>query len=215
MNNTTKKVTTVGMLCGMAMVINLLISFPIVPAVSFLSYDPKDIVIIIGGFIYGPFVSFVMSAICSVLEIMFRGGTILDVLMNMISTCTLACLAAWIYKRNHTKKGAIIGLVAGIFAMTISMVAWNYVVTPIYYGMPKEAVVALMLPGIIPFNLIKAGINAGATLFLYKPVVGALRKSNLVAQGNNATSMTHGMVILGGFVVISMVVVILGIQNII
>ena len=83
----------------MAMVLNLLVSFPLVPAVSFLKFDPKDIIIVIGGFIYGPLTSFVISAICSVLELLFRGGTILDVLMNVIASCTFACTAAFIYKR--------------------------------------------------------------------------------------------------------------------
>ena len=32
----------------MAMIVNVFISFPIVPAVSFLKYDPKDILIVIG-----------------------------------------------------------------------------------------------------------------------------------------------------------------------
>ena len=45
----TKKITTVGMLCAMAMIVNVFISFPIVPAVSFLRYDPKDILIVLGG----------------------------------------------------------------------------------------------------------------------------------------------------------------------
>ena len=63
MNMNTKKITTVGILCAMAMIINLLISFPMVPAASFLRYDPKDIVIIIGGYIYGPMTVVVMSAI--------------------------------------------------------------------------------------------------------------------------------------------------------
>ena len=60
----TKKITTVGMLCAMAMIVNVFISFPIVPAVSFLRYDPKDILIVIGGFIYGPMTSLLMSFIC-------------------------------------------------------------------------------------------------------------------------------------------------------
>ena len=96
----TKKITTVGMLCAMAMIVNVLISFPIVPAVSFLRYDPKDILIVIGGFIYGPMISFLMSFICSVFEIMLKGGNILDVLMNMVSTCSFACMAAFMYKKK-------------------------------------------------------------------------------------------------------------------
>ncbi len=49
--SSTKKLTTIAILSAMAMVLNLLIQFPIVPAVSFLSYDPKDIIIVIAGFI--------------------------------------------------------------------------------------------------------------------------------------------------------------------
>ena len=106
MNSRTKKITTIGMMCAMAMVMNLLLHFPIIPAVSFLNYDPKDIVIVIASFIYGPFSAFVMSAICAVLDVMLRGGTILDVLMNMIATCMFSCVAGAIYKKEHTKKGA-------------------------------------------------------------------------------------------------------------
>lgn len=214
MNLSTKKITTIGMLCSMAVVVNLLIRFPIVPAVSFLNYDPKDIVIVIGGFIYGPAVTVIMSAITSVLEIMFRGGTIIDVLMNMISTCTFAVTAAYFYKRNHTKKGAIIGLILGVIACAISMLLWNYVVTPIYFQMPREAVVS-MLPAILLFNVLKCGMNTGVTLFLYKPVVNILRRTNLVDKGEQSQSLSRDMIILGVFIVISIICLILGFQGII
>ena len=159
MNSRTKKITTIGMMCAMAMVMNLLLHFPIIPAVSFLNYDPKDIVIVIASFIYGPFSAFVMSAICAVLDVMLRGGTILDVLMNMIATCMFSCVAGAIYKKEHTKKGALIGLGTGVILTTISMLLWNYIITPIYFGISREAVAAMLIPGILPFNLIKYGIN--------------------------------------------------------
>lgn len=215
MNLTTKKITTIGMLCAMALVVNLLIRFPMVPAVSFLNYDPKDIIIVIGGFIYGPSVCVIMSAIISVLEIAFRGGTILDVLMNVISTCTFAVSAAYLYKRNHTKKGAIVGLVVGTLACTASMLLWNYVVDPIYFKMPREAVVAMLLPGILPFNLLKCGMNSAVTLFLYKPVVTILRHTNLVEKGKTEKSPSHDMLILALFIFVTVICVILGFQGII
>ena len=183
MNSRTKKITTIGMMCAMAMVMNLLLHFPIIPAVSFLNYDPKDIVIVIASFIYGPFSAFVMSAICAVLDVMLRGGTILDVLMNMIATCMFSCVA-----------GAI---------------------TPIYFGISREAVAAMLIPGILPFNLIKYGINAGASLFLYKPVIGALRSSHLVMTEEKPHEKSNEMVVLGAFIVISLVMLILGYQGII
>ncbi len=206
-NSKTKKMTTVGLLCAMAMVLNLLISFPIVPAVSFLKFDPKDIVIVIGGFIYGPLTSFVISAICSVLELLFRGGTILDILMNVISTCTFACTAAFVYKKMHTKNGAILGLFLGTLFCTASMTLWNYIITPIYYGMPREAVAAMLGPGIIPFNLLKCGINSGVTLFIYKPVVTALRRSGLVKE-STGVSTGRSMAVIGGFMAVSVVLII-------
>ena len=210
----TKKITTVGMLCAMAMVVNLIIHFPIVPSVSFLNYDPKDIIIVIGGFIYGPFVCFIMSAITSVLEIMFRGGTILDILMNMISTCTFALTAACFYQKNHTKKGAVIGLTLGIIGCTISMLVWNYIVDPIYFQMPREAVVA-MLPAIGLFNVIKSGLNMAVTLFLYKPIVTILRNTNFVEKNSQEVSISKEIMIIAAFIFITALVLILVFQGII
>ena len=207
MNVTTKKITTIGMLCALALIVNVLIHFPLVPAVSFLSYDPKDIIIVIGGFIYGPLSALVMSVITSFLEIMYRGGTLLDVLMNVISTCTFACTAAWIYKQKHTRQGALCGFLVGTICCALSMMLWNYIVTPIYFGMPSEAVAAMLIPGILPFNVLKCAMNAGITLFLYKPMVTLFRRGNLVEKsrsGQNA-AFGGGMIIIGAFIVITAV----------
>ena len=210
-----KKMTTLGILSAMAIIVNILISFPMIPAVSFLRYDPKDIIIVIGGFIYGPFAVFIMSAICSVLELFYRGGTIIDIIMNIIATCSFACVASVIYKKDHTRLGAIKGLVAGTITMTVTMLVWNYIVTPIYFGMPREAVVSILLPGILPFNLLKAGMNATITMLLYKPIVQILRHSNLVDKSDHRDMLTKGYLILGGFILVSIILVICVLQGVI
>ncbi len=216
MNMTTKKITTLGMLCALAVIVNLLIHFPLIPSVEFLSYDAKDVIIVIGGFIYGPGSAFIMSVITSLLEIMYRGGNLLDVLMNVISTCTFACVAAWIYKRDHTREGAFIGLGAGIVCCVLSMLLWNYIVTPIYFGMPREAVVSILVPGILPFNLLKCGLNTGLTLFLYKPIVGVFRRTSLVEHSSGGDhAITKGTVLIGLFICASVICFILGFQGII
>ena len=210
-----KKITTVGILCALTMILNLFAFIPLVPTVTWLTYDPKDTIIVIGGFIYGPATSLIMSGICSVLEIMIKGGTILDVVMNMISTCSFACVAAAIYKHKHTRQGAMIGLIAGVMVTVLNMTIWNYIVTPIYYGMPREAVVALLLPGIIPFNLLKAGLNAGITLLLYKSLVTILRKMNFVETGTQSLQRSHSLVWVGLFMTITILCIILAMQNMI
>lgn len=216
MNMTTKKITTLGMLCGLAVIVNLLIHFPLIPSVEFLSYDAKDVIIVIGGFIYGAGSAFIMSVITSLLEIMYRGGNLLDVLMNVISTCTFACVAAWIYKRDHTRKGAFLGLGIGTVCSVLSMLLWNYIVTPIYFGMPREAVVSILVPGILPFNLLKCGLNSGLTLFLYKPIVGIFRRTSLVEHTSGGDhAITKGTVLIGLFICASAICFILGFQGII
>ena len=215
MNMTTKKITTLGMLCGLAVIVNLLIHFPLIPSVEFLSYDAKDVIIVIGGFIYGAGSAFIMSVITSLLEIMYRGGNLLDVLMNVISTCTFACVAAWIYKRDHTRKGAFLGLGIGTVCSVLSMLLWNYIVTPIYFGMPREAVVSILIPGILPFNLLKCGLHTGLTLFLYKPIVGVFRRTSLVEHSSGDHAITKGTVLIGLFICASVICFILGFQGII
>ena len=186
MNEKTKKITIIGMLCAVSYLVMMVGRVPLVPAVSFLKYDPKDVIIVIGGFIFGPMVSFLISLIVSVVEMLSVSETgIIGLIMNVIATCSFACIAAFVYKKKHTMSGAILGLGLGIICMTAVMLLWNYFITPIYMGYPREAVVELLLPAFLPFNLIKGGINLGITLLVYKPIVTALRKAHLIHESEN------------------------------
>lgn len=156
-----------------------------IPIVLFLKYDPKDVIITLGGLIWGPLTSCIVSVIVSSIEMMTVSETgILGCIMNIISTCSFACTAAFIYKKRHTLSGALLGLILGSAAMVAIMLLWNYLITPLYMGYPREAVVKLLLPAFLPFNLLKAGLNASITFYLYKPVVIALRKSGFVESQN-------------------------------
>lgn len=186
MNEKTKKLVTMAMLAALAYLVMLVIKIPVV---LFLKYEPKDIIITIGGFIYGPLAALIISLVVSFVEFLTVSGTgILGLIMNVISTCTFACTAAFIYKKKHTMQGAIIGLITGVVVMVPVMILWNYLITPIYMGYPREAVVELLIPAFLPFNLIKGGLNAGITFFLYKPIVTALRGANLIPMAEETTS---------------------------
>lgn len=178
MTTKTKKMTTVAMLCAIAYVVMV---FGRIPMMLFLKYDPKDVVITIGGFIFGPFVAMVISLIVSLIEMFTVSETgIIGLIMNVLSTCSFACTAAFLYRRKHKLSGAVLGLVAGGILMTVIMLLWNYLITPFYMGYPREAVAELLLPVFLPFNLLKGGLNAAITFLLYKPVVTALRRTGLV-----------------------------------
>jgi hypothetical protein len=69
--------------------------------------------------------------------------------------------------------------------MAVAMLLWNYIITPFYMGVPRATVAGMLMTVFLPFNLIKGGINAGLTLLLYKPVVGALRKAHLAEPSSS------------------------------
>ncbi|MDL2214544.1 ECF transporter S component, partial [Clostridia bacterium OttesenSCG-928-O13] len=101
-------------------------------------------------------------------------------------------------------------------AMTGVMLLWNYFITPLYMGFPRDAVAAMLLPVFLPFNLIKGGLNAAITMLLYKPLVMALRKAGMVpqsraatAQGEAASKLNLGVVLVAALVVVSCVLFIL------
>lgn len=183
----TKKLTTIGMLCALAYVT---VVVGRVPLVLFLKYDPKDVIIVIGGFIFGPLTSFAITIIVSIVQMFTISGTgILGCFMNIISSCSFACTAAFIYKRKHRLSGALFGLFCGCGCQAVVMMFWNYLIAPIYMGYPREAIVELLIPAFLPFNLIKGGLNAAITMLLYKPIVTALRRSNLIESKTDSSKM--------------------------
>ena len=178
-------IATVAMFCAISYIAMLLGDF--VPKISgFLSYDPKDAIIVIAGFILGPLSSFFISLIVSFIEMITVSTTgPYGFLMNVVSTCAFAIPAAWVYRKYHTHRGAVVGLALGTVIMVICMVIWNYVITPFYMGVPREQVAAMLVPVFLPFNLVKGGINAGLTLLIYAPIVNALRRAKLIEPSSS------------------------------
>ena len=60
--------------------------------------------------------------------------------------------------------------------MTATMVLWNIIITPIFLGVPREAVIGMLATIIVPFNLLKAGINSVVTFLTYKSIAKFLHK---------------------------------------
>ena len=179
-----KKLVTLAMLSAIAYLVMFMFRIPIV---LFLKYDPKDTIIAIAGFLYGPLSAVCVSAVVSAVEMFTTSETgWIGFVMNMLSTCAFVCPAAFLYSRRRTIRRAAVGLGLGVVLVTIAMALWNYIMTPIYMGYPREAVAELLVPVFIPFNLLKAGLNTALTLLLYKPVNTALRRARLLPQATES-----------------------------
>ena len=179
-----KKLVTLAMLSAIAYLVMFMFRIPIV---LFLKYDPKDTIIAIAGFLYGPLSAVCVSAVVSAVEMFTTSETgWIGFVMNMLSTCAFVCPAAFLYSRRRTIRRAAVGLGLGVVLVTIAMALWNYIMTPIYMGYPREAVAELLVPVFIPFNLLKAGLNTALTLLLYTPVNTALRRARLLPQATES-----------------------------
>lgn len=189
----TKKLATLAMLSALAFAI-MAVSKLLPSVEGFLDFDFKDVVICIAGFVYGPLSALAMIVVVCILEMFspFSSSGIIGCIMNIVATASFCCPACYIYKHNHTMKGAVLGLVTGLVLLIITMLAWNYFLTPIYRGMPREAIADMLLPIFLPFNAVKGGLNMTATLLLYKPVVGALRSAKLIPESESHAAPVAG-----------------------
>ena len=215
-----KKLSVLAMLSAVACLVMITIQISLMPAAPFLKYDPKDIIIVIGGFIYGPLAVIPMSIIVSFVEMFtVSADGLVGFVMNVLSSLAFACPAAFIYRRKRTLKGAVTGLVAGWLFVTIVMVLWNYIITPGYRGIPREAIIPLLPTVFAPFNLIKYGFSAAAAMLLYKPLSKTLKKMKII-EGNETGAPSKenaaaGVVLAVCLAAIPIILLILVLQGII
>lgn len=167
----TVKLAKMAMLAAISIVLVSLVHFPILPAVSFMEYDPADISIFMGAFAFGPMAGLVLTVVAAVIQgvtVSAQSG-IYGIIMHILATGSFVLVAGNIYKSRKSRKSAVIALFCGTITMTAVMFGANLVVTPLFTGWPVDAVISLM-PFILGFNIIKAGINSIVTFLLYKRI---------------------------------------------
>jgi riboflavin transporter FmnP len=214
MKLSTKKLCVLALLASISFIVANSLYISVFPAAPFLKYEPKDVIITIGGFLYGPLASLLISVVVSLPEMLISGTGPIGGAMDVLSTCSFACVAALLYKRKHTLAGAVSGLALGSVLMVTAMLLWNWLVSPLYMGVERAVIESMLLPIFLPFNLLKTGLNSALVLFLYKPVVTALRKAGLVegsVQKRGASKL--GIYIFAGILLITCVMLVLVIQG--
>lgn len=206
-----RTITSLAMLTATAYIM-MLLSKMLPQVYGFLQLDIQSTAISIGGFVFGPLAAAVVSIVLPLIEMLTVSDTgPIGCIMNILATASFCCTAAVVYKKVHTKKGAIIGLTLGVAAQVAVMLLWNYLITPIYQEIPRETVAAMLPTVFLPFNVVKGGLNMALTLVIYKPVVTALRKARLIpesqstAQKGTAGFFLFSLALLATFVTIALV----------
>ncbi len=166
-----RELVTLAIFSALGMALSF-IQIPIFPPAPWLQYDPSGIVTLTVALMYGPTAGIVVQLVSWIPKLIMSP---LGSLLTFVAMIGAVLVVGLIYKKFHNLKGAIVSLVLGSIVFICLAIAMNFIITPIYSpGVTVEDVAAMIVPILLPFNLIKCGINGVATGLLYKPV------SNLV-----------------------------------
>ena len=167
-----RRMVLMAMLAAISLVMVMFIRIPLFPAAPYLEYDMADIPIMLGAFLLGPSAGLTILFIASTIQAFFLGGNgIIGLIMHFVASGALIVVASIIYRRGKEKTSKlIIGLILGSLTMTGLMIPFNLLFTPILTGMPVNAVAAMILPILLPFNLLKAGCNSLIFFFIFKSI---------------------------------------------
>ena len=142
----TKKIAVSAMLTAVAFLITFCTAMFKVG--GFLSLDLKDAVLSIISLLYGPVYGFISVLVVSLVEFVTISTTgFYGLVMNILSSGTFAITLGFIYKYKRSFSGAIIASSCTVISVTSVMLLANIFITPLYFQMPTQAVIA---SGIIP-----------------------------------------------------------------
>ena len=161
----TKQMVIMALMCAIGALLSF-VEFPLLPGVTWLKFDASNMPAMVVGFGFaGVAVGIVIAVIHGLLMADFTGA-----LMNILCVTCFVLPAALMYHKKRTYPVAIIGLVISVIAATLAAIVGNLILTPMWLGVPLDAVIAMIIPILIPFNLLKGVINAVLTLIIYKSI---------------------------------------------
>lgn len=182
-----------GMLSALAFVLQYL-EFPIPVMPGFIKFDFSDLPALIGAFAYGPVAGILVEFIKNLLHCTVTQSFTVGELSNFILGAVFTGTAGLIYKKNKTKKGAVIGAIVGSLAMGIVSFPSNlFVVYPAYNKfMPMDAIIGMyseILPSVgklwqallifnVPFTIVKGLVSTLITVLIYKRISPVLKGKN-------------------------------------
>ena len=179
MREKTLKITATAIFTALAYATMLFIKFKVA---GFLTFDVKDVVISIAAMFFGPVTGIIISVIVPLLEMFTVSDTgPYGFIMNALASLAFVLPVSVVYKYKKSIPAAVAGLSASVFSMTAIMLLANLIITPRYFGIDVDEVIKMIPKILLPFNIIKALINAGLILILLQPLSSAIKQNQALS----------------------------------
>lgn len=178
------KLVTLALLSAIGLVLMSVVRFPLFPSASFLEYDMADVPVFLAALFFDIPSALLVLVVISVIQglTVSAGSGWIGIVMHIVATGAFVVALGLITRKERDFKHILPGHLAGIVLMAGLMCIMNLIFTPIFMGTPVEAVKDMLLPIILPFNLLKGGINSVFTILLYFPLSKILHKEKLLPQ---------------------------------
>lgn len=173
----TRQLVTMALMAAIGALLAF-VQIPLIPGVTFLTYDPSFVPAMICGFAFGPGAGVAVGSIGVIIYGLIMGDWV-GALMNVIMAVCYVLPAALIYRKFHTFKGAIAGFAVSCVTVLIGALIANLTVGVWFWYGSTDVIMPLLLPAVVPFNLAKAILNSVLTMVIYKAV------SNLITPKKN------------------------------
>jgi riboflavin transporter FmnP len=168
----TQALVRIGVLSAIAFLL-MLLEVHIPPFPTYLQYNPGDVPALLGGYAMGPVAGFLIVTLRNIL-FMLSGkdeAGIIGTAANYVASFPLVVVAAWVYGRMRSLRGAMAGIALGLVASVLAASLGNYFVFLPAWGIADAGVRAGLITGVVvPFNTVRVLITAVFTFLLYKRV---------------------------------------------
>ena len=189
-----KALVQIGMLSAIAIIL-MMFEIPLPFAPTFYKIDLSEVPVLVGCFAMGPMAGVLVELVKILLNLVMTGTSTAGVgeIANFIIGCSFCVPAGLIYRKNRTRKSALIGMATGtVLMIVIGCFVNGFVLLPTYakaFGMPVDAFVQMgtainpaingiwtfVLLAVAPFNLIKGVLVSVITVLLYKHISPILK----------------------------------------
>lgn len=185
---TTKNIAGMAVFASLSFVLYL-IEIPIfagTPA-SFLQLDLSNVLVMLGGFMYGPLPAFIITIVKELIHIPIGTTGGVGELANIIITSAFVILPSVVYRYKKGFKVVVITLIMACFIQSgVALLANKFINFPFFMGgapfvpnQTSETMFSMLWGYVLAFNMIKSVVISVITILLYKKVSHFFKKINL------------------------------------
>lgn len=190
-----RKLVVISILAAASSVL-MFFSFNVPLMPSFIKLDLSELPALIAAYVLGPVSGVVVCLVKNIVNLFFSTTGGIGELSNFLLGACFVFPAGFLFRKMHSKKGAVLGALVGAVSMALLSVVTNYfIVYPIYYNfLPLDAILLMyhtinpfvgleptgenLLRALVTFNMpftfLKGMFSVVITFLIYKPLAPIL-----------------------------------------